>query len=288
MTCEQRAPEILLFAAGVLEGEADTDMAAHLRAGCAACESELVSARALLAELSSSLDPVEPSAAVRERLLARVAGQQAAARAEASARSGWGRLALAAGLAAVVAAGLSVGLFDRLAAEPLRSEIARLEAESHSLLAGRQDLEARLSELEALQAEQDSELADLEGTLARREELVELLHAPDLEMLVLVAAPTQPGARARVFWEWEDYACYLHATGLAAPPQGRVYMLWLLAEDGRWVRAGELSPGASGETSFFTRLSRDTGRVSQARVTLESAADADEPTGEVQLSGRLL
>ncbi len=288
MSCEERGPDIFLYAAGVLEGEEAREMAAHLRGRCETCEAELAAAETLLAELSSGLDPVQPSADVRARLLARVAGTPAPPLAGTSARSARVRFAIAAGLGAVAVAGLTAGLVDRFAAEPLRTEIARLEVEGDSLLAARGELEERLSELLSLQAEQDTELADLEGAVALREELVQLLHAPELEMLVLAAAPAQPGAWARIFWEWEDYACYLQATGLAAPPQGRAYVLWLLTEDGQWVRAGDLSADASGETSFFTRLSRDTGRVSQAQITLESGPDAAEPSAEVQLSSRLL
>jgi len=288
VSCEERAPDIFLYAAGVLEGEEAQEMAAHLRGGCQRCEAEFAEAEARLSKLYASLDAVEPSDVVRARLLARVAEEPAASPARRGARSGWARLALAAGLAAAVAAGLTAALMDRFAAEPLRTEIARLESESDSLLAARQDLEERIAELQEMQAEQDSELADLEEALELHEQLAVLLRAPDLQVLALAAAGTQTGAWARIFWEWEDYSCYLHAMGLAAPPEGRVYVLWLLTEDGSWVRAGELALVGAGEANFFTRLPRDTGRVRRAQITLELPAEVDEPSGAVQLSGQLL
>ena len=81
MSCEERGPDIFLYAAGALEGEQARELAAHLRGGCGTCEAELAAAEATLAELSSGLDPVEPSPDVRARLMARVAGGQARPRA---------------------------------------------------------------------------------------------------------------------------------------------------------------------------------------------------------------
>jgi len=128
VTCEERAPQIFLYAAGVLEEEEGREMAAHLSGGCQRCAAELAEAEARLCELYLGLDAVEPSEAVRARLLARVAEAAAAPAARPRGRLVWTRFALAAGVGALVAAGLTAALMDRFGSEPLRTEIVRLES----------------------------------------------------------------------------------------------------------------------------------------------------------------
>lgn len=281
MTCEERAPLIFLHAAGVLDGEERDALEAHLRDGCERCESERAAAESTLASLSLGLEPVQPSPELREHLLARVAGAAAPA---ARVAGGWG-LALAAGIAAVIAAGVTLAAFERLTANPLREKVAQLEAENRALAERHAELGAQLAEQGTLLEEQDDELAALERAAGDADEVLAFLRSPGVEVMTL-AGSRQPEATARVFWEWEDYGCYLHASGLAPPAAGGVYVLWLFTEHGAWVRAGEFQPDAGGEAAFFTRLPSDTGRVQRALVSEEPDAAAEEPAGEVQLSGR--
>jgi hypothetical protein len=93
----------------------------------------------------------------------------------------------------------------------------------------------------------------------------------------------QPDAHARVFWEWDDYYCYLHASKLRPAAAGRTYALWLVTEDGGRVLAGTFQVESGGEATLWTQLPRDTGRVVEALVTDEPEPAGQVPTGPVQL-----
>ena len=116
MSCEDRRDQVLLFVAGELEDSATAELRGHLRSGCPQCAGHLAEAEAILAHLPLSLEPVQPPASVKSRLMARVSSSASVAD-EAAARRPrpdvipskprsladlWLRPALAAGLAAWV------------------------------------------------------------------------------------------------------------------------------------------------------------------------------------------
>ena len=120
---------------------------------------------------------------------------------------------------------------------------------------------------------------------------VELLRSPRLIAVDLVATAAQPDAQARIFWDVEDYRCYLHAVGLRPPQSGHALVLWVTDESGRVIRAGRVEPAGGGEAGVFVALPRDSGRMVRATVTEEAVteeADAasDRPSGVVQLEWR--
>ena len=118
MSCDKRKDLLSLYAAGALDGREQTELLEHLDSGCPRCAGELAEARALLAHLPLTLEPVAPSAAVRERLLRRIADDaEPAIRAQETPpvpRRSWLQPLLAAAAAAVVT--------FLLVAEPMRRE----------------------------------------------------------------------------------------------------------------------------------------------------------------------
>jgi len=111
MTCEERRDALFLFAAEELDAPERDELRAHLAEGCPRCLGALAESQAALARLALEVQPVEPPARVRKALAGRIALETRLAEVRAApageARRDWRTLALAAGLAAIVAAGAS-------------------------------------------------------------------------------------------------------------------------------------------------------------------------------------
>lgn len=72
MTCEECRELLPAYAAGALDPTEAAVVRAHLASGCAACAIALAELEATLAHLPLALDPVKPSDAARNKLMARV------------------------------------------------------------------------------------------------------------------------------------------------------------------------------------------------------------------------
>ena len=67
-----------LLPLGALDAEDERRLEEHLRGGCAECEEALRDAVAVVDALAEDVAPLEPSPALRERILARAGGANAA------------------------------------------------------------------------------------------------------------------------------------------------------------------------------------------------------------------
>ena len=109
MTCEERRDALFLLAAEELEAPERDDLRAHLADGCPRCLGVLAESQAAVARLALEIQPVEPPERVRRALAARIALEarlaEVPAAPAAQPRHEWRARALAAGLAAIVAAG---------------------------------------------------------------------------------------------------------------------------------------------------------------------------------------
>jgi hypothetical protein len=288
MSCAERRDGVLLLAAGLLEEEeAAAALRAHLATGCVECAAHLAEARALDAALALAATGEPVPRALREELLRRAGPAADPARAPARrAQPGRiGRLALAAGLAAAIAAPLGWLLASRRHASERDAQAAAL-AEIRTRTAA---LEEELAEAREEQEELDSELGDLEvrsrgleSDLKRAERQVAMLSHPGLVTLELQGTRS-PQARARVFWEWDDYYCYLRAEGLEAVEPPAIYALWLDTEGGNRILAGTFAPEAEGRATLWVQLPRDMGKAVSAAITREPAAPGASPAGPVEL-----
>jgi Anti-sigma-K factor rskA, C-terminal len=234
-----------------------------------------------LAEVLLVAEPVDPPPEARARLRARIAAETRPL--PRSARRPWLAPALAAGLAALLASAGTAWLLERppdsLAPAPAEAGGGAAWAEERAAL------EAERDELQQSLEEQDGELAGLEESLASAREKLALLRLPGVEWVELAGTAEQPEAAARVAWEWDEYGCYLHATGLAPLPDGRTYALWLYLPSGSVLRAGTFRPEAAGEAELFAKLPRDMDHhVLRTVVTVEPEDASDAPSGPVQLS----
>jgi hypothetical protein len=231
----------------------------------------------LAARLAMTSQLIDPSPAVRERVMARIARVEAPERGRAAPR--WRS---AAGLAAAAALG---GL---LALTWLRAETPGSEAEPGTTVAESAAPapadDEEIEELEAMLAEQDGELASLESQLRGARDALSVLTAERVERLDLAPAGSAE-AHARVYWDWDDYSCYFVARGLPASGDEARYALWLYTDQDEVVLAGRFAASARDGASFFAMLPKEMGKVVRAVVTEEPDADSEAPSGPVLMAG---
>ncbi len=265
---DPRHEALAAYALGTLPPDERAAVRAWLEESADA-RAELDALRLALYGLAAAPEPVEPSPALRERVLAiATAGPRATTAASrpgapASQRSSAWAPWLVAAAAMLLAIGLGVE------ASRLRARIATLEASLD-------DVSARLARSEA-----DARRSQVLLARARIENGV--LSAPDLRQVDLAGQPPAPAARARAFWS-RTQGLVLTATRLPDLPSGRTYQLWLLA-DGAPISAGVFTADASGgaTVAFDTPVSVPT--PTGMAVSVEPEGGSPGPTGDIVLAG---
>jgi hypothetical protein len=267
---------LFLYAADALDDEERRDVERWVAQEGDGAQQALAQAEEEVAALARALAPVAPHPAVRARLRRRIEATRGS-------RAGvprWGRLALVAGLAGLLAGGGAFLAGVRLAEQEARGQLTALEERLAEVEAERDALDEELAELEAayraLQSEQ---------VLARK--AIETLSAEHTEALVLVGTPARPHARARVYWDWDAWYCYLRAEGLEPDPDG-VYALWLFTADGDVIPVGAFDVDPKGRATLLAPVPRDVGEVVRAGVSVEPDDRLGPgPRGKVVLVGEI-
>ncbi len=133
------------------------------------------------------------------------------------------------------------------------------------------------SEVAELRLRRDQLSERLQLAEARTEQLqptLALLTRPDLRVVTLQGQDPAPEARLTVFWSPQTGEVQLSANQLPAPPAGKQYQLWSLA-DGQPRDAGLLIPGQDALQAM-----RATPTADAFAITLERAGGSPAPTLE--------
>lgn len=259
-----------LYVLGALSGEEQRRLEEHMET-CQECAAEVRSLRAVADTLASGTVMIDPPAALREKVLARVrpdgsrAAVQDQARPDSTLRarsaSWWPRLAAAAVL-------LSVGLggYALSARRQLRDTEQRLASAQAAL----QGLQARLDSA-------TRETAGVRASLA-------LLTAPDVRELQLAGQASAPRASARAFVS-RSRGVLFAATNLPPLPSGRTYQLWFLTSSTP-VSVGLLRPDADGNVSAAFGMDTSSPDPSGLALSLEPEGGVPAPTGPIVLATR--
>ena len=274
MNPDDREDLLFLSAADALDEEERGDVERWLAQQGPEAKQALARAEEEVAVLARALAPVAPSPAVRARLRSRIA----AARGGRAGVARLGRLALAAGLAGLLAGGAGFFAGTRLAEREAQGQLAALEERLAEVEAERDALDEELAELEA-----DYRALQSEQVLAHK--AIETLSAEHTEALALVGTPARPHARARVYWDWDSWYCYLRAEGLEPDPGG-VYALWLFTADGDVIPVGAFDVDPKGHATLLAPVPHDVGEVVRAGVSVEPDDRLGPgPRGKVVLVG---
>jgi anti-sigma-K factor RskA len=282
--------ELLAAAAlDALDADEARALSAHV-ATCAECRAELQELRAAVAALSLASAPVAPDPQVRARLLAQLKSTPQANKQAIAAEQNGAPVAI---LGPDVPAGarvLSFAPFSRRAARglivsyPLAAistiaatvAIAALVISALMLRAQNRRLQVELTRVSQNLHETQTALATVRGDR-------ELFTAPFVHTVELVGAgPVK--AYARLTFDTDTGRAFLSAADLPAPPPGKAYQLWFIA-DGKPLPGSLFITDARGRAELRA-LIPPAGRHAQVfAVTLEQQSGAQTPTMPIYLKG---
>jgi len=254
MNHEPYSEQAAAYALGVLEGEERSRFEAHLRAGCRECEPALRAYQENLASLAAELPPVALPPSVKAALLRRIEAQPQPAALEARPRAFRWQWAWAGGLAAA----LLVAGYLGVTVNALNGDLAR----------------------------QTGELDKLRAQVARQRELLALVSASGTRVVALAGLKPSPAASARIWWH-RTAGGFFVASGLPAPPSGKTYQLWVIAE-GKPVSAGVFDVDPKGSGVLQVRALPGAEKVEMFAVTLEPAGGLPQPSGAMYLAGKAI
>ena len=249
---DQLGDQAAAYVLGALTASERQAFEAHL-AGCVVCATDVRSLAPAAAALAQLVPAVEPSAAVRARLLAAV-----------SRRSPFPMSWLAA--AASVALAVALGGY----AAQLRGRVTGLES--------------RLREATLRADASERQVADARRAAFDAQSAVAVLAAPDMARIDLAGQPAAPNATARAFWS-RSRGLVFTASNLPAPPPGRAYQLWVLTAQPAPISAGMLTLDADGRVNARFDTPPDLPRPVAMAVTLEPDGGVPAPTGDKYLVG---
>jgi hypothetical protein len=248
-------------------------LATHLES-CVDCHSEMSKWEDTAAFLALDGKPLEPSAQLRERILASVR-EESRARGSArqvadSANSSEGSKVLAFERPAK-SVWASLGSFGAIAATVI------LAALIISLLVLWQQNRNRQKELARLSTEMQQAKAQLDHERA----VVELLTSPYAHMAKLAGTNVAPGAHAMLAYDKNGHAM-LMAKGLPAAPKGMAYQLWYI-KDNKKMPGKVFTTDAAGNGMLEDQMPAVALGNAVFAITLEPQTGVQSPTGAIYL-----
>ena len=269
MTCEERKDLLGLHAMDALEGEERSGTRAHLQFGCPTCNGYLAEVEAVLALLPLGLTPVMPSPELKARLMGRISSGKSSlplrqGPTAAPQRKWFGRFtdAFIGGAIAAAIGTLAVGLLlnrNRQAIDSLRTQVAH----------------------------HDEQLGALQSSVQNADQTIQSLKPPAIMMVSAEGTAAQPNAFARVFIDKPRDTLYLYAASLKPPGEGKAYELWLINDKQQKIPSGMFEVNRHGEASLERKVPPEAGRIVAVAVTDEPAAGVPQPTGTIQILGKV-
>jgi anti-sigma-K factor RskA len=259
-----REEDFDLYALGALDADEKRAMESHL-AQCAECTRKLAEARGRVAMFAFASPRVEPSPAVKQRLMAQVR-----ASADADAERGD-----AAASTLRRAPERAPGFFSGWRAV-LVPAFAVLAIATFILWQQNRDLDRQLAALRASAEQQQQQLDE-----AR--EAADLIGSGDTVTVALAQQPGQPQGNAHVMYNMK--MGMLMFDGEVAPaPAAKSYQLWVIPTDGKPINAGVFNP-ATGHADHWMMKMPPGLSPKMFAVTLEPTGGMPQPTGPMVLMG---
>ena|ERR1700683_3196995 len=237
-----------LYALGVIEGAECDEFRAHL-ASCDECARKLAEAQGRIASLSFALEPVQPPAGVKERLMRQVRAESERQR------------------AGVKEAGTSVGRgwwAWVLAPVTLALAIATIYLWNSN------------SHLNQMIQDENAQMQSLRNELDEANELMELETAHDTVAVKLAPMKTEEPSHGQVLYNSRMGMAFYTGT-LPTLPKNMSYQLWLVPMDGKPISAGVFGDQAPG---YHMMVKMPEGIAAKAfAVTMETAGGVPQPQG---------
>ena len=269
-----------LYATGALPELERARFEAHLAEGCAVCEAELAALRPVIDALAAGVQPVSPSASLRERVLARAQAEgESASAAIAAAPPRRAALRWAAAASVLVALGLGaqvVSLRAQLSATNQRSEeLARALVSEQQVV---QQVRAELDETRAARTTLTAQVEKLEAT-------TRVLTAPATRAVVLAGQGPAATARARAYLSPDTRTLILYAYDLPELPPDRTYQAWVIPGKTP-VPIGVFAPESGGVARLEAPDVSGLEAPVTVAVTIEPQGGLPQPSGPIVLAGK--
>jgi anti-sigma-K factor RskA len=230
---------------------------------CDECLMELREWKTTAAAMAVSANPMEPSPAVRERILTEVRKDLAPPEVipfRAATRNVWSSFGSLGAIAAVIlVAVLLVGL----------------------VVLWRENRAAR-AELQAMAAQLETKQKDLERT----NEFFRLVTSPGARMMELGGTAEASGAMAKLAYDKTGHAM-LVAHGLPKVPAGKEYQLWFMVSGKPPMPGKSFAPDEAGSATATDQMPAVALGADVVAVTLEPAGGVNSPTGAMYLRTNL-
>jgi anti-sigma-K factor RskA len=265
------------YALGALDLDERREFEAHLST-CARCQADVSAYRQVTAGIGAAIDPVQPPASLKARVLAHATGAvDDNTRARAVTAGPEATPARRAGISAAwlaTAASLAIAIGMGMYAWSLRTQVDVLQRMTVESNAQAQRLRAELAAVRS-----DS------GRLVRT---VNVLASPDLLRVDLAGTPGTTSATGRAFWS-RSRGLLFTADRLPALGAGRIYQIWLVLPKQPPINAGLLTVDNAGSGTTLGALpsTLDVPRSTNVTVavTNEPAAGSPGPTTPILLAG---
>src|SRR5580700_1020926 len=266
-----REEDFDLYVLGALEGDEKQAIESHL-AGCADCAGKLAAARGRVAAISFAAPRVEPSAAVKDRLLRQVHAElQAPSRAPSSATAPARELARE-----FVPPELPRGAAGRWLFAILAPACIALLIATVILWRENTRLEKQLADL-------GTSIDKAERQLADAQEMLHLYTSKDTIKVALAPKPGMVKGDGEVMYN-EKMGLLMYDGWIAPSPDDKSYQLWVVPMDGKPISAGVFNPATSDTAHWMARVPEGIAPKMFA-ITLEPAGGMPQPTGPMVLVG---
>jgi anti-sigma-K factor RskA len=261
-----REEDFDLYALGALEGDEKLAIESHI-AECAPCASKLAEARGRMALLALAAPRVEPSPAVKQRLMAQV-------RADADAETRGS--ATPATSRPPKSRQRAPGFFDSWRAALLIPAFAVLAIATGMLWRENRDLDRQLAALRETAHEQQQQLDEARN-------LDEMMESRDTVTVALAPQPGMPQGSAHVMYN-AKMGMLLYDGEIAPAPAAKSYQLWLVPAAGKPINAGVFNPVTGHADHWMMKMPPGLSPKMFA-VSLEPAGGMPQPTGPMVLIG---
>src|SRR3984957_2116965 len=261
-----REEDFDLYALGALEGEEKLAIESHV-AQCPECARTLAEARGRIAMLSLSAPRVEPSPAVKQRLLAQVRAD-----AEGEARTGTSP----ATSRALQSRLRAPGFFTGWRAATLVPALAVLVIATVWLWNQNRLLNSEVTQLGDIVKQQ-------QRWLVAMREAVDFMESHDTVTVALASQPGQPQGAAHVMYNTK-MGMLMYEGKIPPAPAAKSYELWVIPTDGKPINAGDFNP-ITGRSDHWMMKMPPGVEPKMFAVTLEPQGGMPQPPGPMVPQG---
>ena len=147
--------------------------------------------------------------------------------------------------------------------------------------------EHQLAALQSESSRQQRRLLAVEDELTRKTELLKVLQSPRIEVVLMNGLEVNPAGYGKIILDPEKRTAILQISNLPAVPQDKDYQLWVI-KDKKPISAGVFTPKAPEREAFFkidqlVEVNKRT--ISAFAITLEPKGGVPQPTGKMYMIG---